>query len=267
MIDILAVEPWVIIVLIAAGMFAGLMSGLLGVGGGLIFGPVGYFILTALGYPDDVALLTAFGVSLAAAFPTVLTGAITHSRKGNVAWKCAVIMGICGMILGFVGGFVASIMPIRILTIIFAIVLILGGIKLMMKLPAGTKESMPAPMSGAIGVAGGFFSGLLGVGGGIILVPLMTILGKFTMARATATSAAAIVFITIGGLVEYLIQGYFDWFIWLILTVTAVPCAYISAAKISGRISDKWLRILFFILMIVVALKMLGLFDWIGSFF
>ncbi|HJJ36111.1 MAG TPA: sulfite exporter TauE/SafE family protein [Methanocorpusculum sp.] len=267
MIDILTVEPWVVVVLVAAGIFAGLMSGLLGVGGGLIFGPVGYFILTALGYPNDTALLTAFGVSLAAAFPTVLTGAITHSRKGNVAWKCAIVMGICGMVLGFVGGWVASVMPIRILTIIFAVVLILGGLKLMMKLPAGTRESMPAPMSGAIGAAGGFFSGLLGVGGGIILVPLMTMVGKFTMTRAAATSAAAIVFITIGGLVEYLIQGYFDWFIWLILTVTAVPCAYLSAAKISGKVSDRWLRILFCILMIVVACKMLGLFDWIGSLF
>jgi len=265
MIDILTVEPWVVIVLIVAGMFAGLMSGLLGVGGGLIFGPVGYFILTALGYPDDIALLTAFGVSLAAAFPTVLTGAITHSRKGNVAWKCAIIMGVCGMVLGFVGGWVASIIPIRVLTIIFAIVLILGGIKLITKLPAGDKSTMPAPMSGVIGAAGGFFSGLLGVGGGIILVPLMTMVGKFTMTRAVATSAAAIVFITIGGLGEYLIQGYFDPVLWLILTATAVPCAYISAAKISGKVSDKWLRILFFMLMIVVALKMLGLFDWIGS--
>ncbi|HJJ54961.1 MAG TPA: sulfite exporter TauE/SafE family protein, partial [Methanocorpusculum sp.] len=196
-----------------------------------------------------------------------LTSAITHSRKGNVAWKSAIIMGICGMVFGFFGGWTASVIPIRILTIIFSIVVILAAIKLITKIPSGPKTTMPAPMSGGFGAIGGFFSGLLGVGGGFILVPLMTIFGKFTMTRAAATSAAAIVFISIGGLVEYLINGYFDPVLWIVLTVTAVPAAYISAAKISGKVSDKWLRLIFFILMIIVALKMLGLFDWIAGFF
>lgn len=267
MIDITAVDPWLIVLLIAAGLFAGLMSGLLGVGGGFIFAPVGYGVLTAIGYPDEVALLTAFGVSLAAALPTVLTSAVTHSRSGNVSWKSAIIMGVCGMICGFIGGLTATYLPVRILTLIFAAILILGAIRLITKLPAGEKTDMPAPMAGSIGVAGGFFSGLLGVGGGTILVPLMTMVGKFSMKRAVATSAAAIVFITIGGIIEYLINGYFDVWLWILLTVTAVPAAYLSAAKLSGKIPDKWLRILFFFLMIAIALKMSGVFSWISGFF
>ncbi|MDD2471179.1 MAG: TSUP family transporter, partial [Methanocorpusculum sp.] len=75
-------EPIFILVLIACGLLAGFMSGLLGVGGGFIFAPAIYFVLQKSGVPDDIAILVAFGTSLAAAFPTVLTSAIGHTKKG-----------------------------------------------------------------------------------------------------------------------------------------------------------------------------------------
>ncbi len=99
------------------------------------------------------------------------------------------------------------------------------------------------------------------------MVPLMTIIGKFTLKRATVTSVAAIGFISVGSLVEYLILGHFNLILWIVLTVTAVPATYFSAGKLSGKISDKWLWIFFFILMVVIVLKMAGVFDWITSRF
>ena len=84
----------------------------------------------------------------------------------------------------------------------------------------------------------------------------MTIFGKFPVKRAAAVSSATIVFITAGGIVSYLLHGYFDLVLWVVLVVTAVPAAYFSAAKISGKISDKWVRILFFVLMAAVAVRM-----------
>ena len=261
MIDVLSFDPILILVLAGAGILAGLLAGILGVGGGFLFAPAGYFVLLSAGFPKETALLTAFGVSLAAAFPTVLTSAVAHTRQGNVSWKTAAVMGICGMVFGFAGGFAAASLPVNVLTILFSIILVIGGIRMITKLPSGEKTMMPSPLAAGIGAVGGFFSGLLGVGGGTILVPLMTIFGKFPVKRAAAVSSAAIVFITAGGIVSYLLHGYFDLVLWVVLVVTAVPAAYLSAAKISGKIPDKWVRILFFVLMAAVAVRMtLGVF-------
>ncbi|MCK9314486.1 MAG: sulfite exporter TauE/SafE family protein [Methanocorpusculum sp.] len=265
-------EPIFILVLIACGLLAGFMSGLLGVGGGFIFAPVIYFVLQKSGVPDDIAILVAFGTSLAAAFPTVLTSAIGHTKKGNVIWRDAVIMGLCGMITGFIGGTAATYLPARVLTIMFGLMLVIGAIRLVSSLPSGKGEKMSTMLAGGIGGTTGFLSGLLGVGGGTILVPLMVLLGKFSMKKATATSAAVIIFITIGGILSYLVNGlsagadlsaygfyligYIDISMWVILVLTAIPMA-ILAVRVCCRVPEVWLRRIFFVLMIVIALKML----------
>ena len=255
-----------ILFLIAVGIFAGCMSGMLGVGGGFVFAPAMYFVLQASGVPADTALLTAFGTSLAAALPTVLTGALSHTKQGNVIWRDALIMGCAGVLTGFLGGTAATYLPVKILTILFAAVLIIGALRLVTTLPCGDKTQMRVTAAAGIGGIAGFFSGLLGVGGGTILVPLMTMLGKFPMKKAVATSSAAIVFITIGGISSYLINGYFDPLMWIILVLCAVPAAAVSA-KFSEKVSDVWLRRMFAVLMVGIALHMLGVFEWLFSLF
>lgn len=256
------IELAAIPVLLFFGALAGFLSGLLGVGGGFVFSPVIYFVLLSMGVPAEQAILFAFGTSLMAAFPTVLTSAIGHTRKGNVSWKPAIIMGIAGLLTGFLGGFVATWLPVKVLTILFAVLLIVGALRLVAKLPSGQKETLSVPAAGGFGAIAGFFSGLLGIGGGTIMVPLMTIFGKLPMKRAVGTSAAAIVFITVGGIISYLINGYIDWIVWVFLVITAVPAALLSV-KLSGKFSDIWLRRIFAILMIVVAVLMSGILNLI----
>lgn len=273
-------EPLLVLFLIAAGLVAGFMAGLLGVGGGFIFAPAMYFVLRQSGIPDETAILIAFGTSLAVAFPTILTGAAGHARKGNVVLKNALIIGVFGIFTGFIGGIVATSVPPRVLEILFGLLLVAAAIKLITTLPSGNKESMPAPLCGFIGSVTGFLSGLLGVGGGTVLVPLMMFLGKFNIKKAVGTSSASIVLITVGGIASYLVNGfsaaasvdglflvgYIDVFMWMILVASAVPMTLLSV-KISGKLSDKKLRVMFFVLMILIALKMLGLFDLVGNLF
>lgn len=276
-------EPLLFCVLIGAGVLAGFMSGLVGVGGGFIFVPAMYFVMIASNVPPELAILVAFGTSLAVALPTVLTSALGHTRKGNVCWHDAVFIGVSGMITGFVGGTVAAHLPVDVLTSLFGIMLLIGATRMVATLPSGgDAKSLSAPKSVGIGGFTGFMSGLLGVGGGTVLVPLLTILGKYQMVRAAATSAAAIVFITLGGVTSYLLNGmnvhadlseygfhlvgYIDLFMGGILVVTAVPLAVLGV-KYSSKFPDKLLRRVFVLLMVVIALDMLGVFSFVGGMF
>jgi len=266
--------------LIATGLFAGFMSGLLGVGGGFIFAPMMYFVLKTSGVAPDTAILVAFGTSLAVALPTVLTSAFGHTRKGNVVWRDAAVIGVAGIVTGYIGGTVATYLPVAVLTFLFGVMLVIGAIRMITALPSGVSQSLSTSAGIGIGGTTGFFSGLLGVGGGTIVVPLLTIFGKYQMRYAVATSAAAIVFITLGGIISYLTNGilagvnlssygfyligYVDLVEWAILAITAVPMALIGV-KYASRFPDKLLRKLFVLLMVVIALDMLGVFSLVGG--
>lgn len=269
-------EPMFIVFLVIVGLAAGFLSGILGVGGGFIFAPAMYYVVQASGVKADIAILVAFGTSLAVAFPTVLTGALGHSRKGNVNWHDAITIGIVGILTSFLGGTVATMLPVIVLTYAFGIMLIIGAIRMLTSLPSGTTVRLSVPKGAVIGGTAGFFSGLLGVGGGTVVVPLLSILGKYQMQRAVGTSAAAIMFITLGGITSYLVNGisadvnlssygfyligYVDILMWVILVVTAVPMTLVGVKYIS-RFPDRLLRRLFVTLMILIALSMFGVFQ------
>lgn len=270
-----------ILFLIVAGLFAGFMAGLLGVGGGFIFAPAMFFVLKASGVPEETAILVAFGTSLACAFPTILTGALTHIKQGNVSIRNAVLMGICGAVLSAFGAVCAGILPVNVLTILFGCLLVFGAVRLVTKLPSGEKTELKPVTAVCTGAVTGFFSGLLGVGGGTILVPSLTIAGRFSMKRAVGTSSLAIVFITAGGIISYLctglansvdlsasgfcVFGFIELWMWLILVLCAVPMAFFSSRVISGKIPERVLRWMFFTLMICIALQMFGVFDLIAG--
>lgn len=72
------------IILLATGIVAGFASGLLGLGGGFIMTPMQFLIFTNMGIPADMAIKLAFGTNLLVIFPTAISGAWRHSRKGAV---------------------------------------------------------------------------------------------------------------------------------------------------------------------------------------
>ena len=256
------------------------MSGLLGVGGGFIFAPVMYYVLKMSGVAPETAILVAFGTSLAVAFPTVLTSALGHTKKGSVIWRDAAVIGVAGIVTGYIGGTVATFLPVAVLTFLFGVMLVIGAVRMVTALPSGDARRLSTPAGVGIGGTAGFFSGLLGVGGGTIVVPLLTLVGKYQMRYAVATSAAAIVFITLGGIASYLLNGmtagvnlspygfyligYVDLVEWTILAVTAVPMALIGV-RYANRFPDLLLRRMFVLLMAVIALDMLGVFSLAGS--
>lgn len=105
------------------------------------------------------------------------------------------------------------------------------------------------------GLAGGFFSGLTGVGGGAIMVPLLTSLQKLPQHVAHGTSLAIVVFVATAGLMGYWLNGNVDWSLALWLTVGSVSGAYFGATTMT-RIPERQLRLLFGVFLLSVAVRL-----------
>lgn len=257
--------------LILIGICAGFASGLLGVGGGFLIVPLQYFLLKYIGVEPDLAMLISLGTSLAIIIPTSLSGAYRHTRTMDNIIRPGLRFGIFGVIGGAVGGFVASGLPSRVLEIIFGCLLLFIAINNIININK-ERENARIPnnliTTAIIGLLVGFSSGLLGVGGGIFLIAILTALLGFSMIEAIGTSSIFISLTAVGGFLSYIVSGWgvstFPYSIgyvsiinFLLIACFSVPLASIGA-KYAHKVPQKKLKIIFSVLVLYMALKMLG---------
>ena len=266
-----------IIILLGTGVGVGFASGLLGVGGGFIMTPVQEVLYLGMGLSENIALKMAFGTSLLVILPTVASGAWRHHKKGAVRWKVAIIMGSCGFLAAFGGATLATYLPGETLKIVFGVVVLAGGIWMLISRPLKSEQEVKDNpwlwIAWAIPI--GLVTGLTGLGGGVVAVPVMVLALKFKMHNAIATSLAMIIFTSTGGVVGYIINGlgipnlpaysigYVNLPIWFLLAVASIGMAQVGA-MIAHRLPARQLRWMFIAIMLYVGLRMLGIFDWLG---
>ncbi|MBQ7928937.1 MAG: sulfite exporter TauE/SafE family protein [Methanobrevibacter sp.] len=258
--------------LILIGICAGFASGLLGVGGGFLIVPLQYFLLKYIGVNPDLAMLISLGTSLAIIIPTSMSGAYRHTRTMDNIIKPGLQLGVFGVIGGAIGGFVASGLPSRVLEIIFGCLLLFVVIKNIIDLNKEREEAkIPFNLltTGIIGLFVGFSSGLLGVGGGVFLIAILTALLGFSLIEAIGTSSVFICLTAVGGFLSYVITGWgvstFPYSIgyvsiinFLLIACFSVPLASLGA-KFAHRLPQKKLKIIFSVLVLYISLKMLGI--------
>ncbi len=266
-----------IITLLATGIGVGFASGLLGVGGCFLMTPVQYMIFTDMGIPADIAIKLAFGTNLLVVLPTAMSGTWRHNKKGAVWWKAAIIMGSCTLISAFGGATLSTHLPGEALKIAFGAIVLAAGIRMLTaKPPKIEAEPKDSPwLWVAWMLPKGLVNGILGIGGGVLAVPIMTLALKFKMHNAVATSLAVMIFTSIGGVIGYIINGlsvpnlpaysigYVNLQAWFLLAVTSVGMAQLGAVT-SHKLPAKQLRYIFIAVMFYIGLKMLGVFDWLG---
>ncbi len=269
-----------IIAFIITGIGVGFASGLLGVGGCFIMIPVQYWVYTSMGIDPKLAILTAFGTNLAVVFPTAMSGAYGHSKRGAVLWKAAIILGITGAIGAVGGSIIAAHLPAKILTTVFGLAILAGAIRMLTAKPPKVEEKPnenPAVLA-TWGIILGVVTGIIGIGGGVLMVPVMAVLLRFGMHKAVGSSTAVMIFTSIGGLTGYIMNGlnagvfgaypighligYFNPESWLALAATSVPMAQVGV-RTAHRLPAKQLKYIFVIVMIYMALKMIGVFAWL----
>jgi uncharacterized membrane protein YfcA len=256
--------------LIVTGLCAGTASGIFGVGGGALMTPVQYFLYTGSGMDGTLATRLAFGTSLAVMLPTMISSATGHHRRGAVNWKAAVPMGCAAILGGLIGGTLAAHLPGHILRIIFALMVTAMALRMIWHIHACPvcEPRGSTVIYLIIGIFIGIVSGIAGIGGGVLLVPILVIALGYPIHSAVGTSSACLIFSSAGAVTAYIFNGigitglpafsigYVDLVTFALLAITTIPLARFGVRCAYGC-SGRTLQIIFAGVMVFFGLLML----------
>jgi uncharacterized protein len=242
------VTPAEIAVGVAIGLASGILSGLFGVGGGIVMTPG---IQVLLGAPPIVALATP----LPAILPTALAGALTYHRRGEVDLRAASWLTPPGLVGAALGAWATEWIDTTWLLLVTAGLIGYQAIAIVRRASqpeVSWEASVPGLTFASIGGIAGFVSGLLGIGGGIVIVPLLAGRLGMPLKRVLGTSLVAIVALVIPGTIVHAVLGHIDVGIFLAIVVGAVPGARLGAGIALGT-GERSLRMLVGAFLLVVA--------------
>jgi len=249
------------------GAFAGVLAGLLGVGGGIVLVPAFFYAFTALGFAGPQLMQICLATSLATIIVTSARSVQSHHRKGAVEWEILRkwALGIAvGALLGVV---MASVLRSVVLQGIFGVIGVMIGLYLAFGRPEWRLGSvMPTgPVRAVQATMVGFLSVLMGIGGGAFAVPLMSLYGV-PIHRAVATSAGFGLLIAVPSVLGFLLLSVENappftigavnlpaFGIVIAMTLLTAPLG----ARLAHAMDPKPLKRVFAVFIMVMALNML----------
>lgn len=260
-----------LIIAALCGIGIGLLSGILGIGGGMIVIP-----LMRLGFGTDA--LIAAGTSLLVILPTSISGVIgrlASRRRGgplSIHLRAGLLVGVGGVVFSPIGSWLSTVAGGTVVMIAAAIVIVYTGANMIRKAlkakPAAGAAAMNSvsgaattdiPLTGAncaklllLGAIAGLLSGFIGVGGGFIVIPMLMWMFGMSFKEASGTSLAAICILSIPGIIAHGLYGHIDYVRGLAIAAGSIPGALMGSALLK-YLPDKILRIVFGALLFVVA--------------
>lgn len=256
------------LVLGVAGVAAGILAGLLGVGGGIIMVPVLYQCFVVLGIADALQMHLAVGTSLAIITVTSVQSFRAHIRSGAVdfdiikQWALPIMVGAAS------GAGIARLISADGLKAIFAILVLFLGLRILFlpQNPTGAHRLLPPLLRFGLPGLIGFFSALIGIGGGTFSVPLITFIGR-SIHVAVATSAGIGFFIALPATLGFVWSGWSaealpPWslgYVHLISFLVMFPASSFGApfgAKLAHRLDKKRLQLIFGGFLVLMSARM-----------
>jgi uncharacterized membrane protein YfcA len=243
-----------VLVLVAIGVVAGTLSGLFGIGGGVIVVPA----LMAFLHLDQ---RRASATSLVAIAPAAVVGAITYALQGEVHWLAALTLAVGSVVGAPIGARLLRALPLRVLPWIFVGFIAVVLISLFVAAPTRVGEVhfgvVEAIVLLLLGLLSGVLSGLVGVGGGVVIVPgLEVVLGAGDL-LAKGTSLLTMVPTSVSGTVANLRRRAVELRAGLAIGVTAAICSPGGAwiARLIDPQVGTWLFAAFLVVVAVIVLR------------
>lgn len=238
---------------VGVGIVAGFLSGLFGVGGGILMVPA---LVLLLGFTQRMA----HGTSLAAVLPIALSSVTSYALEDKVDWAVGGLLAIGAVAGAVVGTHILHRLPHDLLAIAFAVLLAATAIRLLFDHSEGTGRgdltALAAVILVLVGLLTGVLAGLLGVGGGIFVVPVMVVGFGIPAAVAKGTSLAMIVPTSIMGTWRNRKKRNADLRVATLLGLAGVVSAFF-ASKLSVGMSEALSNVLFAMLLLFVAARMM----------
>jgi uncharacterized membrane protein YfcA len=259
-------EWWIVYLLM--GLFVGWFAGLLGIGGGLILGTLMVYLFTLQGFPADRIVHMALGTSITSIIFTSISSLRAHHKHGAVRWDI-VRASAAGLIVGtLLGTLVADQLKSKYLAIFFVVFVYYSAVQMFVNAKPKPSRQLPGPLGLNVAAVGiGVVSALVGVGGGVMTIPLMS-LCNVPMRNAIGTSAALGLPIAIAGAIGFIATGigkdhlppysvgyvYVPALIGIVLgTLVTVPWG----AKMAHTMPVPRLKKIFAVILFILATKML----------
>jgi uncharacterized membrane protein YfcA len=198
-------EWWILYLLM--GLFVGFFAGLLGIGGGLMLVTLMVYLFTLQGFPQDRLLHLALGTSITSIVFTSISGLRAHQKHGAVRWDI-LRTAAPGLVVGtLLGTLVADQLKSKYLAIFFVVFVYYSAVQMFANVKPKPTRQLPGKAGMTmVSVIVGTVSSLVGVGGGVMTIPLMSLF-NVPMRQAIGTSAALGLPIAIAGTAGYIVTG------------------------------------------------------------
>ncbi|MGX1159754.1 hypothetical protein FBY31_1885 [Arthrobacter sp. SLBN-100] len=235
------------------GLVVGIVLGIVGGGGSIIAVP-------ALVYGVGMSPAQAIPTSLLVVGISSLAAMLPRIREG-LNWPVIALVGAAGIPAAWAGAAVGRLLDPNLLMLAFAVIMVIAGIRMLQKpheaegsCSTGPHRALRScvPKAVGIGLLVGFLTGLLGVGGGFLITPALTIFLGLRMKEAVGTSLAIIVINSAAGFSAHAAGYTIDWTTTLAFAVPAI-LGSVVAARLARRLKDKHIRISFAVLIFAVA--------------
>jgi uncharacterized membrane protein YfcA len=248
------------------GMFAGFISGLLGIGGGIIMAPFLLYVPPLFGL-EPLSMRVVAGLTIVQGLLSCFSGGLTHRKFSFVSDKLAVYMGVSIFISALTGGAAARFVSNTFLLFIFAClafvaaVLMFAPVKNDTETPDATNIdfSRARAITAATGV--GFICGMVGQGGSFILIPLMTKYVKIPTRIAIGSNLSIVFLSSLSAFIGKAATGQINWLLTIPIALTVLPTAAMGG-YVSHRVPVQWLRKLLAVIISLAAVRM-----WISFLF
>lgn len=236
------------------GLAAGLAGGYLGLGGGIVMVP---FLTVVTGLP----IKTAVPVSISAIVVNSIASSTEYLRKGMVDLELVIILAIFMSMGNVAGSLLSSVVPTSAIQLIFTAMLAYTAVALLKNRNSSDAQSLEGTSHRNIAIAialilaAGLMAGLLGIGGGVVIIPLLYLVVGIPLTTARGTSSFMIGFSAAAATVVYFISGKLN-----VQIAAPVIAGIIVGGKVGGRLGTvakpMVVKVVFFVLMLYLAVRL-----------